>query len=279
MSRILPPLVSYKEQKRKYRIFAGVWGLAILLVLVFVAYLFIARSGHWLVQDDPFNHVSWIVILDGQSADLERSDYAINLMTQGKADSVLILGRRVFRDKNNADFYAEDMIRSGAIDPSRVYLFRHDDPSTIEEAFSILPWLKQRNADTVLLLTSAAASARVNNIFNTLGGGHPVFITSDVHHYLYNADNWAFEREARKIWLREWAATLNSKWDLLNMDTLAVDLKKVITPERLQEEKVPSVSIQTEKLISIKDAIAKQDSSMSASDRKDTIPKDSSQKK
>jgi hypothetical protein len=124
----------------------------------------------------------------------------------------------------------------------------------------VIPWLKQRNADTILLLTTAAASARVNNIFNTLGGGHPVFITCDIHHFRYNADNWFFERESRKNWLREWAAMLNSKWDLFRMDTLAVDPQRVIPAVRWKEDNVPSVSIQSEKLISIKDAIARQDS-------------------
>jgi hypothetical protein len=92
MSRILPSVVSYKEQKRKTRLFASLWFLLILVVLVFLAYLIIARSGHWLVQDDAYDHVSWVVILDGQSGDLERSDFARNLITEGKADSILILG-------------------------------------------------------------------------------------------------------------------------------------------------------------------------------------------
>ncbi len=237
-----------------------------LLALIVIAfYLLISYSGRWLVRDDSFGHVVWAVILDGQSGDLERSDFAADLVREGRADSLLVLGRRVFRDRNNADFYAEDLERIG-VDAGRLFVFRHDDPSTLEEAVSTIPWLKRRMSanDTVLLITGAPATRRAAFIFNRLAGGHPVFVTADMHNWRYNAGSWIFERESRKNWLREWAATFNAKWELLFVDTLDVSnrpLREPI-PWRSAPEPVKRESVRPEKLVSIREAIALQDSAV-----------------
>lgn len=215
---------------------------AIIVVLCVIAfYIVLTKSGQWLVQDDEFEHVSWVAILDGQSADMERSNYAIDLVAEGKADSVLILGRRVLRDRSNAEFYAEDFVQHSSIDSGALFLARHDDPSTISEAFTIIPWLKSRKADTVLLLTTAAATKRVAGIFQSLAGESPVFLTKDIQHYLYDAETWYINRESRKNWLREWAALFYSKFEL-NGDTLTENDSAYFAPIRsLREEKTESV--------------------------------------
>ena len=163
-------------------------------------------------------------VLDGQTADLERSDYAANLVKEGKADSVLLLGRRVYRERSNSEFYAEDFMKLGAFDSNAVFLVPHNDPSTISEAYSIIPWLKKHNIDTVLLLTDAASTYRVKRIFQKLSGNSPVYVTKDIHHVTYNPNCWYSNRESRKTWLRGWAALFASYLDLFNTDTLeAVD--------------------------------------------------------
>ena len=266
MSRIFKPISDIRKEKRHMKIVtrARIGVAVVLLILLF--YVLISYSGHWLVKDDSFDHVNWVVVLDGQSGDLERSDYAARLVREGMADSVLILGRRVFRDKNNADFYAEDMEEVGGVDPSRIYIYRHDDPSTIEEAVSVIPWFKRRAPkDTVLLLTAAPATRRAALLFNTLSGGHPTFITVDQHDWRYNAKTWIFEREARKNWLREWAAILNAKWDLLGVDTLEVSDRPVRFPEpweNVASSKANVTPPPLSQLVSIKKAIAAQDSTV-----------------
>ena len=219
--------------------------------------LLIGQSGRWLVEDDSFEHVSWVAVLDGQTADMERSDYALKLLEERKADSVLLLGRRIFRDKSFADYYADDFMRSGNVDSGRVFLFRHKDPSTLEEALSIVPWFKSKNVDTVLLITSAAASSRAKQIFTTLAGEKPVFITVDIQHYLYNSKNWFFERESRKIWLREWFALFNSYYDLWNVDSLVIDSLKIPDIKSLKEEGRSVSKVSDVKWVSIKDTFMK----------------------
>lgn len=256
MSRVFTNYNHIRDiQRRRFRI-GLVVGL-LFLVFLFLLYLLIGRSGYWLINDDPFEHVSWVVVLDGQSADMERSDYALNLLQEGKADSVLLLGRRVYRDKSSADFYADDLMRSGHVDSGRVFLFHHDDPSTLEEALSIIPWFKSRNADTVLLITSASASNRAKRIFTQLAGSKPVFLTVDIQHFRYNPKNWFFEREYKKTWMREWGALLYSYYDLWNVDSLVVDSLKIPDVRSLKEERVAIPKVESTKWISIKETFLK----------------------
>lgn len=268
MSRIFKPIADIREEKRKKRFWTRTKFGVLLGVFIVAIYVLITRSGSWLVREDFPTRVSWVVILDGQSGDLERSDFAAKMIRENRADSLLVLGRRVFRDRSNADFYAEDLISAGGVDAEKIFVLRHDDPSTLEEAVSVVPWLKRRaSKDTVLLLTAAPATRRAAFIFNKLSGGHPYFITTDMHDWRYNADGWVFERESRKNWLREWAAILNAKWELWGVDTLSASdrpLKEpepLIVPHKKSEKKLPT-TVKAENLVSIRDAIAQQDSTV-----------------
>lgn len=266
MSRIFKPVADVRKEKNRKRFWTRAKVGFFCALAVALLYVLISYSGRWLVRDDSFGHVSWVVILDGQSGDLERSDFAANLIREGRADSLLVLGRRVFRDRNNADFYAEDLEMVCGVDAGRLFVFRHDDPSTLEEAVSTIPWIKRRTAanDTVLLVTGAPATRRAAFIFNKLSGGHPVFVTADMHNWRYNADSWIFERESRKNWLREWAAIFNAKWELWGVDTLEISSRKrrEPLPWRSSGEIAKPEPVKVEKLVSIREAIASQDSAV-----------------
>lgn len=237
-----------KKQIQQKRVLLSALSLvAIFAVIAF--YLIMTQSGHWLVDDDEFDHVNWVVVLDGQSADMERNEFAAEMMASGKADSALILGRRVLRNKTNAEFYLDDFMKLGNFDSNAVFIARHDDPSTIGEAYTIIPWLKKHNADTVLLLTGAASTYRVKNIFKTLSGDRPVYVTKDVHHYQYNADSWYTSRESRKEWLRGWAALLVSYIDLLPAGNLTASdsfyYKPIVSVKEFESEKNPVIDLQS----------------------------------
>lgn len=242
-----------------------VWGLMILALFTVLAlvYVTIEKSGHWLVEDNEFKHATWAVILDGQSADMERNDFVADLKAQGKVDSVLILGRRVYRDRSNVDFYAEDFMRLGKFNPATIFLVRHDDPSTLSEACTIIPWLKKHKADTVLLVTAAPATRRVKRIFETLSGESPVYLTSDIgdkSQYIANA--WVFNRESRKTWLREWLAYINSYLDLTGVEPLSAKDStyfariRTIADEEKDEPIIDLFSFQLEKPAETKDTVS-----------------------
>jgi hypothetical protein len=269
-----------KKEIQKKKVILSV--AAIIAGFVIVAfYLIMTQSGHWLVEDDEFDHVDWIVILDGQSADMERNDYAAELFASGKADSVLMLGRRTFRNQSNVDFYLDDFMRQGNFDSSTVFIARHDDPSSITEAYTIIPWLKKHHADTVLLITGASSTYRVKNIFKTLSGESPVYLTKDIHHYFYNADSWFTNREALKEWLRGWAALFGSYVDLFSVDTLtAADsfyYKPIISAKDYEIEKNPIVDLQS-LLPKVQEKATEPDTVKADTTVKDTTVKDSSTK-
>lgn len=214
MSRFFPRKTDLKAQKRKRNWRWGAWTSAAIAALVLGLYVLASHSGWWLVRDDSWNHVRYAVVLDGQGPDLERTTYAAGLLLDKKADTLIVLGRRIFRDQNAVDFYIPDLLRQGPVDAERILVLRHDDPSTIEEAYTLIPSLAARNADTVLLITSTAATKRVATIFNTLSQGKPYFITCDIGYFDYRPDTWIHTRESRKTWLREWAALLYAHLEL-----------------------------------------------------------------
>ena len=276
-------LPTKKEKQKKKIILSAVAVSAVFLVIAF--YLVMTQSGHWLVDDDEFDHVDWVVVLDGQSADMERIDLAAELMASGKADSVLILGRRILRNRSNAEYYLEDFMRLGQFDSNAVFIARHDDPSTIAEAYSIVPWLKKHKADTVLLVTGGASTHRVKNIFETLSGDSPVYLTKDVHHRSYNADSWYTDRESRKEWLRGWAALAVSYFDLLPAGILNVEdsvyYKPIVSAKEYEAEKNPVVDLQSllpkfqEKIVETAVDTTAKDTTAKDSTKKDTAKKDS----
>lgn len=235
-------------RKNHKKLFGILTIIFVLFVILF--YVTVTKSGQWLVQNDEFKHVKWAIILDGQTADLERNDYVATLLAEHKVDSVMILGRRIFRDKSNADYYAEDFLKLGNFDKSRIFIVRHDDPSTLEEAYTIIPWIKLHKMDTVLLVTAAAATHRVVNIFTHLTGTSTTYLGADIHHHTYNADDWFFNRESRKTWLHEWAAYINSIFDLCGRDTLDVADKSYNSRIRsMTDEEMDETVIDLQKLL------------------------------
>ena len=274
MSKVL--LNKKKKNYAKLIKKAIIIAVSIIILAVIALYVVFTKSGQWLVNDDEFKHVKWVVILDGQSADMERNDFAAELVAQGKADSVLIMGRRVLRDRSNADFYSDDFLRHSSIDSAALFLAPHDDPSTISEAYTIIPWLKNRKADTVLLLTTAAATNRVSNLFKTLAGESPVFLTTDIHHYLYDANTWYINRESRKNWLREWAALLYSKFELIGLDTLtAADSAYYVPIRSVSEEKKMEPVVDLQKFLKQANSKTQEVIESAAKDSVDTAKKDS----
>ena len=269
-----------KKQIQKKKIILSIVAVAaVLLVIAF--YLIMTQSGHWLIDDDEFEHIKWAVVLDGQSADMERTDLAAELMASGKVDSVLILGRRILRNRSNAELYLEDFMRLGDFDSNAVYIARHDDPSTIGEAYTIIPWLKKRKIDTVLILTGASSTYRVKRILSKLSGDTPVYLTKDVHHYFYNADSWYTNRESRKEWLRGWAALAVSYIDLFRAGNLTAEdsfyYKPIISAKEYEAEKNPIVDLQSllpkepQKIIETAVDTVKKDTTVSDSTKKDSL--------
>ncbi len=92
MSRIFKPVADVRKEKSRKRFLTRAKVGVLVAFIVIAFYLLISYSGRWLVRDDSFGHVSWAVVLDGQSGDLERSDFAADLVREGRADSLWCSG-------------------------------------------------------------------------------------------------------------------------------------------------------------------------------------------
>lgn len=235
MSRFYPydpesrKLQRAKLRKRALILFAILSALALLLF-----YLAMRWSGEWLVTNHETFPRGWVIVLEGQTADLERNDFVAELLMSEQVDSVVFMGNRVYRDQNNADFYVDDILQKGRINATRLFKFKHNDHSTLEQALSIVPAFKAKNVDTVVIVTSEASSSRVEKVFQQVAGNKPIFLAIGVKDPLFDPNLWLHNRDGRRIWFREWVANLTSKMDLWGLDSITMDSKKVKDLEPVQ---------------------------------------------
>lgn len=209
MSRLIPldPEIRHRQKVRRHRNH-GVLLLGVFIVSILIAYVMVRWSGLWLVHQDECEHVPWMLVLEGQTADMERTDYAVAMLNENKVDSVILLGKRIFKNKNTVDFYLEDMFRQSFLDSSRLFVLRHDAHSTLEEVYAVVPALMQRGIDSVLLITRDAATRRALLLFDQLSPDSITFLVQGVQDSRFQASTWILAREGWKIWLKEWAALL-----------------------------------------------------------------------
>ncbi|MDB5050676.1 MAG: hypothetical protein JWO30_3747 [Fibrobacteres bacterium] len=171
------------------------------------------KSGHWLVREDGFDKVRWGVVLAGESRDCERSDAAIRMYHDGKIDTLVISATRVFKNRYNSEFMVDYYVQQG-VPRDRVFEFRQDAYSTLEEARLLVRQFRLQNLDTVLIVTSSYHTARTRKIFRKLAQGYPVVLVAAAEYSVYDPNAWWSNRESRKLWFDEWAKTVYTWFEL-----------------------------------------------------------------
>lgn len=171
------------------------------------------KSGRWLVKEDSFDHVSWALVLAGESRDCERSDKAIELFKAERADSIIISATRIFKNRYQSEFMVDYFVQQG-VPRERVFEFRQDAYSTIEEARLLVRQFRLQNLDTVLIITSSFHTARTRRIFRKLAQGYPVILVAAADYHVYDPNAWWSNRESRKLWFDEWAKTVFTVFEL-----------------------------------------------------------------
>src|SRR4051812_37126893 len=86
------------------------WIYFTLLLLLVCAAAFLWKSGGLLVHSDPVGHVHWAAILAGEEKDMERSEAALNLFREGRYDSLILSGPRIFKNHHESEFSREYLI-------------------------------------------------------------------------------------------------------------------------------------------------------------------------
>jgi len=171
------------------------------------------RSGRWLVHEDAFDHVKWALVLAGESRDCERTDAAIRLFQEGRVDTLILSGCRIFKNRYQSEFMAEYAVQQG-VPRDRVFEFRQDTYSTQQEARQLVRQFRLQNLDTVLVITSSFHSARTRRIFRKLAQGYPVVLLAAADYHLYDPNAWWSNRESRKLWFDEWVKTFFTTYEL-----------------------------------------------------------------
>lgn len=172
------------------------------------------KSGRWLVAGDPFEKASWTVILAGESRDVERSDAALRLYLDGRIDTLVYSSPRVYKDRYASEFMTEYLAKEG-YPREKLFEFRHDAYSTLEEARALVRQFRWQNLDTVLIVTSNYHTARTRRIFRKLAQGYPHILVYPAEYHFYDPSAWWSTREGQKHWLLEWAKTFQTYFAMM----------------------------------------------------------------
>lgn len=193
--------------------FAFLYFAALLLAIAFAALLW--RSGRLLVHSDPFERAPWAVQMAGETRDCERSDESLRLWRDGRIDTLLVSGCRIFKDKY-ASAYTADYLAGQGYPRSLLFEFPQDAYSTLEEAALLVREFRALGLDTVLVITVNFHTARTRRIFRALAQENPVVLVHAAPFGFYDPDAFWVTREGLKAWLLEWAKTAMTAWELLS---------------------------------------------------------------
>lgn len=224
------------------------WLRYFVALLLFLSLFFLAVSGRLLVRDQPLSHYQWALVLDGQGPLPYRSDASMQLMKQGWIDSVALSGVPFFR-YHTSGFALEDLQRKGA-DLSNYVELRHYATSTWGEAQWLVSFFREREVDTVLLVTSGYHTARAARIFNAIAKGEPHFVTVDIRDPQFRPWGWWNDREAAAVWFTEWSKTVLTYAELLfkGRDLIAGGPEVVVATARPQTAPVAPPAVVEESL-------------------------------
>jgi DUF218 domain-containing protein len=100
------------------------------------------------------------------------------------------------------DYYVQQ-----GVPRERVFEFRQDAYSTIEEARLLIRQFRLQNLDTVVIVTTNYHTARTRRIFRKLAGGYPVVLVAAADYNVYDPNAFWSNRESLKLWFDEWTRT------------------------------------------------------------------------
>lgn len=171
----------------------------------------IACDWSLLMHDTPKARARWTLVLAGEGTDAERTTLGLNLLKEGRTDSLLISGTPLVSDIFTSSVLLSALPQEIEI-RRRTLEIRHTGRSTAEEAQSLIPALRELGADTVLLVTSDFHTRRAASIFNRLAPAGMAFLPVAAPNPDFRS-GWS-SRDGAKFWLLEWSKTL--WWNLVD---------------------------------------------------------------
>lgn len=191
----------------------SLWLWFALALILCVGGVSLWKSGGWLVREDAFDRVGWAVVLAGESRDCERTDRGIALFKEGRVDTLVLSATRIFKNRYQSEFMVDYVVQQG-VPRERIYEFRQDAYSTLEEARLLVRQFRLQDLDTVLIITSSYHTARTRRIFHKLAQGFPVVLLASADDHGFDPHAWWSNRESRKTWFMEWVKTAFTWYEL-----------------------------------------------------------------
>jgi uncharacterized SAM-binding protein YcdF (DUF218 family) len=189
------------------------WAWFVLAMVLCIGCVALWKSGRWLISEDSFDKVRWGVVLAGESRDCERSDAAIRMYQDGKIDTLVISATRIYKTRFGSEFMVDYYVQQG-VPRERVFEFRQDTYSTIEEARQLIRQFRLQNLDTALIVTTSFHTARTRRIFRKLAQGYPVILVSSADYAVFDPNAFWSNRESLKLWFDEWMKTFFTVFEL-----------------------------------------------------------------
>jgi uncharacterized SAM-binding protein YcdF (DUF218 family) len=164
--------------------------------------------GRALIADDPLHPADAILVLSGESREGDRVQRAVALYKQGLAPLLVLSGAPAGFRTHEAEIMQRHAEYLG-VPSDHILTVKHDADSTKEEAEAVVPILKAKGLQEVILVTSNYHTGRAKRIFAKAAGPvGPRFWASPTDDGLFNPDGWWMRRRHAKTFFFEATKTI-----------------------------------------------------------------------
>mgnify|MGYP001573289197 CR=1 FL=1 len=159
--------------------------------------------GKALIVEDPLRPAGAILVLGGETRQGDRVAHAVRLYKQGLAPLLVVSGTPMGFRTHEAEVMRRHAEFLG-VPAERILAVKHNADSTLEEAGLVVPVLRSRGVNEVILVTSNYHTARAKRIFTKAAGpSGPTFLASPVHESSFDPDTWWTRRRDARTFVYE----------------------------------------------------------------------------
>ena len=179
------------------------WVSVILLAAAAAAVFSLDAVGRALIVEDPLHPAGAILVLGGETREGDRVAHAVQLYKQGLAPLLVVSGTPMGFRTHEAEVMQRHAEFLG-VPAARILAVKHNAESTREEAGIVVPVLRGRGLNEVILVTSNYHTARAKRIFTKAAGpSGPTFLASPVHEGNFESERWWRTRRHAKTFVYE----------------------------------------------------------------------------
>jgi uncharacterized SAM-binding protein YcdF (DUF218 family) len=176
---------------RPFSVFAGITLFAVLL-----AYLSFPLIGHWLVREDIVHQADAIVVLSGnlptrsvEAARLYRSGYAKEIwLTHPNEKQVSLKDPSIYRPSE--DVFNVNVLRHEGVPAEAIHVLQTPIVNTADELDVISTALKNREDESVIIVTNKPHTRRVYSLWNKYHSDDGQVIVHAVTNDEFSPSNW-----------------------------------------------------------------------------------------